>query len=279
MKKKMQDLHYRTLDPRHLGRPTHLLPAFSGQFREDMDELFRIGLNRRYGATYQVTEASMHPMDGSTPSERWRIYSNALGEIGCHIDRKLVMSVLSYRYGLHEGQASSALLSDTLPETATEERVAAMLSQQFVDKLAARIPSPGNARDKALSFVNVVPRPQAQWHLTLTIQESRQALTGCVTFTLDEAWMDRLLHIIAPKRDSTRSKYTSSISAHLHIKLVARLLQKDFSLGELLALSIGDVIPISLGATDVLIDDKRLFTATVAEHKGKLCLTSFKDME
>jgi len=30
---------------------------------------------------------------------------------------------------------------------------------------------------------------------------------------------------------------------------------------------------------DVLLDDARLFTAAVAEHKGKLCLTSFEDAE
>jgi hypothetical protein len=47
-------------------------------------------------------------------------------------------------------------------------------------------------------------------------------------------------------------------------------------LGRLLDLRPGEVLPVRLGATDVLIDDARLFTATVAERQGKLCLTSFK---
>jgi flagellar motor switch protein FliM len=34
-----------------------------------------------------------------------------------------------------------------------------------------------------------------------------------------------------------------------------------------------------VGRADVLLDENRLFTAAVAEHKGKLCLTSFEDAE
>jgi len=40
---------------------------------------------------------------------------------------------------------------------------------------------------------------------------------------------------------------------------------------------VGDIIPVSLQATDVLVKNSRLFTATVAEHKGKLWLTAFND--
>ena len=44
-------------------------------------------------------------------------------------------------------------------------------------------------------------------------------------------------------------------------------------------LQVGDVIPISLSRADVLLEESRLFTAAVTEHKGKLCLTSFEDAE
>jgi flagellar motor switch protein FliM len=62
----------------------------------------------------------------------------------------------------------------------------------------------------------------------------------------------------------------------LGLTLTARLLQQEMPLGRLLDLRPGEVLPVRLGATDVLIDDARLFTATVAERQGKLCLTSFK---
>ncbi|WP_144007017.1 FliM/FliN family flagellar motor switch protein, partial [Pelomonas sp. KK5] len=63
------------------------------------------------------------------------------------------------------------------------------------------------------------------------------------------------------------------------LKLVARLLETELPLGELMALQPGAVIPVSLGATEVLVDGERLFTASVAEHQGKLCLTSFADAD
>jgi flagellar motor switch protein FliM len=50
-------------------------------------------------------------------------------------------------------------------------------------------------------------------------------------------------------------------------------------LGSLLDLKVGTILPISLGVASVQIDNSPLFSAQVAEHKGKLCLTSFEDLE
>ncbi len=49
--------------------------------------------------------------------------------------------------------------------------------------------------------------------------------------------------------------------------------------GHAAGLRVGDVIPVTFDSSDVLIGDARLFTAAVTEHKGKLCLTSFADVE
>ena len=65
----------------------------------------------------------------------------------------------------------------------------------------------------------------------------------------------------------------------LQVKLDGRLVSKEITLGALFELKVGDVIPVSVGRADVLLDDARLFTAAVAEHKGQLCLTSFEDAE
>ena len=47
------------LDPRLLGRPVHLLPLFSARLQDDLDELFRAGMNRRYRASFKVGEVTM----------------------------------------------------------------------------------------------------------------------------------------------------------------------------------------------------------------------------
>src|SRR5690606_20048729 len=99
---------------------------------------------------------------------------------------------------------------------------------------------------------------------------------------ISEVWMTRLLQALTPNRDRSRQKQMTAskpFPARLQLTLRARLLEKEVSLGTLLDLRPGDVLPISLGDADVLIDDSRLFTASVAEHHGKLCLTSLADVD
>jgi flagellar motor switch protein FliM len=69
------------------------------------------------------------------------------------------------------------------------------------------------------------------------------------------------------------------ISSKLQVKLDGCLVSKEITLGSLFDLKVGDVIPVNVGRANVLLDEARLFTAAVAEHKGKLCLTSFEDAE
>ena len=69
------------------------------------------------------------------------------------------------------------------------------------------------------------------------------------------------------------------LASGLSVKLEGRLASKEMTLEALFALKVGDIIPVSVGRADVLLDESRLFTANVAEHKGKLCLTSFEDAE
>jgi flagellar motor switch protein FliM len=71
----------------------------------------------------------------------------------------------------------------------------------------------------------------------------------------------------------------TALADRLRITLVGQLVRKQMQLGEVLDLHPGAVVPISLGAADVMVGASRLFTAAVAERKGKLCLTSFEDLE
>jgi len=71
----------------------------------------------------------------------------------------------------------------------------------------------------------------------------------------------------------------AELPRQLTLTLKARLLEQTLPLGELLDLRPGTVLPVRLKATEVLVDGSRLFTAAVAEHQGKLCLTSFADAE
>jgi flagellar motor switch protein FliM len=94
-----------------------------------------------------------------------------------------------------------------------------------------------------------------------------------------------VLHGLVRGRDSGRSagrqpaKPAAPLAQRLQVTLAGRLVSKEVTLGALFDLRIGDVIPISLHRADVMLEDSRLYTAAVTEHKGKLCLTSFEDTE
>jgi len=73
--------------------------------------------------------------------------------------------------------------------------------------------------------------------------------------------------------------HVQPLPARLQLALNARLIEKLIDLGTLLDLRVGDIIPVTVASADVLIGDSRLFTASIAELKGKLCLTRFEDVE
>ncbi|WP_460825321.1 FliM/FliN family flagellar motor switch protein, partial [Massilia solisilvae] len=88
-----------------------------------------------------------------------------------------------------------------------------------------------------------------------------------------------ILRGLLPPRRAQGGPAAEPLATRLAVRLEARLASKEMTLAALFDLKPGDVIPFSLGRADVLLDENRLFTAAVAEHKGKLCLTSFEDTD
>ncbi|HEY4066981.1 MAG TPA: FliM/FliN family flagellar motor C-terminal domain-containing protein [Burkholderiaceae bacterium] len=279
--------HQQVLDPRFLGRPVHLLPLFTARLREDLAELFRAGMNRRYRAAFEVSEIGMACIDEPEHAGRWLRYEAPSGGIGFAIERSVLLGAIHYRYGTREAAPADKPAQPPARETATEERLAATLGAQFAAAVAARIDGwPGTATE-ACEFraagANPPPIVKA-WTIKASIAESKLGIHGNLWLTLDDAWMSRLLRQLAVPREAKQKDAAAGdagapLAQRLHLQLAGRLLQKEVPLGTLLDLQIGEVIPISLGPTEVLVEDARLFRAVVAERAGKLCLTSFEDVE
>lgn len=273
---------YRVIDPRTLGRPMHLLRPFSDRLREDLSRLFETSLNRRYRAHFEVEDISVTLMDQPQQNERWRPYDIGDGRIGCAIDRPLVLVVMGYRYGGNEKKSVIGRKAAQIPQSATEERLEFHLGRQLVNILASHL---GNAveeadpsAEKPTSDTNGFHVPAGTWLITVPVREQAVSVSGTIRFALDDTRMTRLLLSAAPATDRTRERidYGGPLPPRLPLTLTARLLQQEMSLGDLLDLKVGDIIPIKMGAAEVLIDDVRLFTAAVADNKGKLCLTCFE---
>jgi flagellar motor switch protein FliM len=278
------------LDPCLLGRPTHLLPRFGTLLGDDLSRVLQQGLNRRWGASFRVGGVSFGRAGATDDGARWLAFESPTGAIGFTLDRRLLLAALAYRYGTPAQAVQGGDRPDAnVRETATEERLAATLGQTWVATLAARIEAGlrrlerDAAGDSAWRSRTAAAPVEGAWTIRVEIEEPSLALAGALTFALDDPWTARLMRALAPARGARAMRPgaapESPLPDRLRITLAGQLVRKEMQLGEVLDLYPGAIVPISLGAADVMVGGSRLFTAAVAERKGKLCLTSFEDLE
>ncbi|TFW18552.1 FliM/FliN family flagellar motor switch protein [Duganella callida] len=286
---------HQVLDPSLLGRPVHLLHIFAAQLRDDLAQTMRLNVNRRYWGGFQVDEVGFSRLEGNEIRSRWLSFAAPAGQIAFSLERKVLLSVLNYRYGSGakseaKADGTAAIDESTVRVTATEERLAVVLGQQLtgalVGRIEANLPRSDRAPDapaEADADVKAVPGshpPKGTWAITVTVSEAAGGAPGRFWFALDKNLMTDVLRGLLRDRDNGKKpKPAAPLAQRLQVGLVGRLASKEVSLGSLYDLQVGDVIPISLARADVLLEDSRLFTAAVTEHKGKLCLTSFEDAE
>lgn len=271
------------LDPLTLGRPVHLLPRFAAQLGEALGELFR-SHNRRYRAAYTLGEIRIKPLAAATlgaaaSDGRWLVCDAAPGRLAAQIERQLLLALLAQRYG------DTPALDLSVAETSTEERLFRLLGQQLLARTLSLIGGPDGSPDglDQARICQTAPFAAGSWLIQVPVQEAGLGLRAQILLTLAPACMDQLLKRLGrelPARpDRAALPDAAQIFKRLQLRLEARLLEQTLPLGELLALRPGDLIPVRLKSTEVLVDGSRLFTASVAEHQGKLCLTSFADAE
>jgi len=273
---------HQVLDPCLLGRPVHLLPQFAVRLQDDLDAAMQ-GSARRYwgGWRLDTVEFGRVPQDAGL---RWMAATGALGTVSVAFERGLLLTLLERRYG---GRSATATPRDPGAEriTATEERLVVVLTQQMIDLLYARV--------AASVAMEVAPHPVPAGAVAASTMPGKSAWTVCATvrdangasghfwIAPDQALMATILGSLRPEHPRTHAVRgpAEPISSKLQVKLDGCLVSKEITLGSLFDLKVGDVIPVNVGRADVLLDEARLFTAAVAEHKGKLCLTSFEDAE
>lgn len=273
---------HQVLDPRLLGRPVHLLPQFAVLLEDDLDVLMQ-GSGRRYWSGWRVDSVEF----GRAPQHdnlRWMAVTGPLGRIAVAFERGLLLTLLERRYG---GRGAGATQRDPKAErvTATEDRLIVVLTQQMIDLLQARV--------AASVAMEVAPHPVAaaavgassmpgasHWAVCVRVRDANDN-AGQFWIAPDQGLMATILSTLRPAESRPRAQPgpAEPLVSKLQVKLDGRLVSKEISLGALFELKVGDVIPVSVGRADVLLDEARLFTAAVAENKGKLCLTSFEDAE
>ena len=301
---------FQVLDPCLLGRPVHLLPAFAARLAEALGAAMVSPGGRRYWGAFRLESLAFEraPDDRAL---RWLGVNGPYGVAAVAFERSMLLDLLEGRYARRtqgpQASPNAALQRDPGLErvTATEERLAATLAQQVAQLLddqvaqglvaagaAAAVPAPVQLKKAGASIVPAGAPGKAGWVIraVLRAQYGRRdtddpsvaAPEGRVWIGLDHGLMAHVLQGLMADRNGMRGAVRMArepLATHLQVKLEGRLVSKEVTLATLFGLKVGDVIPVSVGRADVLLDDSRLFTAAVAEHKGKLCLTSFEDAE
>lgn len=277
---------HQVLDPSLLGRPVHLLPAFAAAFGDDLAAMLVTPAGRRYWGGFVLgrVEFARAPEGGAL---RWLNTGGAHGLAAVAFERALLVGLLEARYS--KGQPKP--LRDPQGErvTATEERLALTLTQQLSDVLATRVRLAAGAAGVDLGKSEVKGAAGAAqaaatpgrnaWALAITLREPQGGGEASCFIAPDAQMMGLILQALQPERPARAARPSEPLGASLKVKLEGRLVSHEMSLEALFGLKVGDVIPVTVGRADVLLDEARLFTAAVAEHKGKLCLTSFEDAE
>ncbi|OON64095.1 hypothetical protein B0920_12415 [Massilia sp. KIM] len=275
------------LDPSLLGRPVHLLPTFAARFADALGEAMGSPAGRRYWGAYRLISLAFERAPEG-PGLRWLGAPGRFGMAAVAFERVLLLGLLEGRYlRRNPAPAQRDLAAERV--TATEERLAASLTQQLAALLDAQVAeglaAAGAAAEVPAAPVGaVVPASapgRAGWVIRVALRAPQAEQDSLFWIGLDQELMGHVLAGLMADKGGARGKQPRAepLAASLSVKLDGRLVSKEITLAALFELKVGDVIPVSVGRADVLLDESRLFTAFVAEHKGKLCLTSFEDAE
>lgn len=275
------------IDTCELGRPVHVLDRFCEILHADLTAAVESLFATRTGPGFQLGRIEHARQVQPHRPLRWFLFNAAVGRLGFAIDRQATLALLARRLGMANW---SQLEQETLQraETATEQRLAAQVGKQLVQSLCARLSS-GLQERATLAEPPVFdterhgfgsPADAQALFLGCDLLDAQGRPMGRLNWVLEDGALDALLRALAPPRRKPAKKPAdpATLRRQLPMLLDVRLLEKPMSLGEVMALRPGSVLPIDLGPATVRIQDSPVFKASVVEHGGKLCLTSLQEV-
>lgn len=278
-------LPHQVLDPCLLGRPVHLLPQFAARLGDDLAAAMRLPAARRYWDGFQLESVEfVRAAEPGAGAGRWLNFACGPGTIAFSLERKVLLGVLNSRYGRRGAAPAAEPDPATVRVTATEERLAVVLGQQLAAVVAARVAANLAGAAAAATLLKALPGrapAKGSWTVGVVLRALHSGQCGQYWLALDQGMMAAILQGLLPEREQERTARQSiaPLASSLQVRLDGRLVSQQITLETLFELKVGDIIPVSLGRAEVLLEESRLFAAAVSEHKGKLCLTSFEDAE
>lgn len=267
------------LGRRMLGRPTHRLEAFGNALARCLERYLDAQTDLRKGVTMTVSDVAFHSAAEDLSALPWRSQWIGEGAIGVHVDRTLLTLLLEMRYGASvQARPINAPEALVTLETATEQRLAKRLATDFAFVFARAIPT--EPLQPAVTAAPPAAQFQPELFVTFDVADTERRV-GRIAFALEETWQHRLFaHLCAMNRRAKMVKREeASLASRLKIKLTAQLLEMELPFGDVLRLRVGSVLPIRWHSSAlVLTNGNPLFSATVAESDGKICLIDLTDL-
>jgi flagellar motor switch protein FliM len=263
------------LDPCTLGRPFHLLEDFNQRLGRQLARHLGGRFNLRHGAEFAVSQVAIGSYMAGQGDASWRTYVTPAGTLSVRLDRRLLLAMLGYHYG----DKGAMKVDEQAPETETEQRFGAATGLALLDVLRTCVVPPvdGGFTPEPMRTPGMSDRV-----IRIEITENKLGVAGLLEIAVDDSWLSLIFANAVSRRAAATLAAKSEIplTARLPITLTARMLTKEVLLDDVMRLSPGDVLPVRMPDTaEVLVGDTRLFQATIAEHGGTLCLTSFENIE
>lgn len=262
------------LEVNKLGRPYHKLPKIMNDCFDILDAKLSIYFLKKYRVNVSLKEMTFQ-MDCTYKNAQ--LFSTQHGNIAFDIDRILLLDILHDYYGLCK--ENTQLSPDVgQPTTKTEERLKTKLAQELTN-LIMNQEIFGEPLEIKSDYSTVV----SQWSYCATFWLEGYE-NGGFSILLDNQHVDRMLATLRGPAEETQQRENITPAQiermfySLPLRLNGRLASLNITVSQLLNIEAGDIIPISLNEQlPIFIGKEQMFTAVVAEDRGKLFLSEFND--
>lgn len=258
-----------------LGRAYHKIPKIISENFDGIESRLSIFFLRKYRMNAVLRSMTF---DTDCHFKHAQIFENAYGNIGFDINRAFLLNILHTYYGLSKDSKPGDADSQQ-PVTKTEERLKNKLGHELAQLVMVQeiLDQPMELKNDYSAVIN-----QWAWSIQFWLEGYDEY---CFSLLLDTHHVDILLASLrddSPLSGQKTGSLTPAQIEHMFVSmpltLNGKLASINLTVAQLLEMTPGDIIPVSLNTPlPVSIGNEQLFSATVAEDRGKLFLTDFND--
>lgn len=263
------------IDVNKLGRAYHKIPKIITEKFDSIEARLSIFFLKKYRMNAALRSMTF---DTDCHFKHAQIFENAFGNIGFDINRTFLLNILHTYYGLSKDSNPLAGNSEQ-PVTKTEERLRNKLGHELA-QLTMVQEILGDALELKNDYSSVIN--QWAWSIQFWLEGYDEY---CFSILLDTHHVDILLASLRERNAPNESQPKQLTAAQIEQRFVSmplfltgKLASLNLTVAQLLDIKPGDIIPVSLNAPlPVYIGNEQLFSATIAEDRGKIFMTDFND--